>query len=119
MRIESDQQTDGADCFAVESRLRARLKRRSVVDALQTAGLGQGALGPAINADYVDAGRQKSVCIVELPLWAAEFDLDTTTGAADWIDSARTTGTISEDQPEEKNVDTEKVASDGTITPVP
>lgn len=95
-KIESQAGTDALNCFAVESRLRARLRRKSIVAALQTAGLGMGKMSPAIAADYVKFDRQMSVCIVELPIHAAENDMDDTTGTDEWIDSARATGTLTE-----------------------
>ncbi len=115
LKIVSQQQVSSLDCFGVESLIRTRLKRSSIVDALQTAGLGVGGYGPAMHADYDDHGRKMSACIVEVPMWAAENDIDDTEGSADWIESVRGTGETGSDI---EAVDTERVDADGTITPV-
>lgn len=95
-KIESQAGTDSLNCFAVESRLRTRLARKSIGDALQAAGMGMGDMTPAIAADYVKFDRQMSVCICEMPFHAAENDMDDTTGTNDWIESTRAIGTMAD-----------------------
>lgn len=90
VKLESFRQSDGGvDAQAVADRLRTRWRSRHVRKMLQAAELGTSDIGPTITADFAVDKRQKSCAILEIPLWAVAYELDTAPGATDWIETVR------------------------------
>jgi hypothetical protein len=94
VKVESFRQSGGNTAQALASQIRTRLGRASVVAALKAARIAIADVGPALTADFVVDDRQKSAAIMELLVWAAENDRDTTEGAGNWIETARATNEV-------------------------
>lgn len=86
-------------------RLRTRLRRESVLGALQEAGVALVSIGSTINADFDVDGRLWSCGILELSLRCSEVDTDTESDG-DWINEVSTAE------------DNALTAPDGTAVPV-
>ena len=86
VRIESESQADGEDAVGqLASYLRTRLRRPTILAALQAAGLGLADILPTVTADYVDQDRDLSVSVTDLLVLAAESDKAAPTGTG-WIE---------------------------------
>lgn len=86
VKIETQNQADDAIALVYADRLRVRIQRQSVVDALASAGLALADVSATTKVNVTRQGRVLSVYITELTLNAAENDVDDTPGAGDWIE---------------------------------
>lgn len=75
IRIEADTQKPGENAQAVAMRLRARLSRSNVLDALQAGNVALVEVMPTINADYRDQDARKvSLAVVDVLFATTEND---------------------------------------------
>jgi hypothetical protein len=85
VRIETPDQRPGNESVgALASRLRTRLGRDSVIDALYEAGIAIVDILPTVDADYPADGGWVSASITDVILSACEWDVDDT-ASPDWI----------------------------------
>lgn len=88
VRIESQNAADTAIANNYADRLRTRLKRQSVRDTLNAAGLAVSFIQPAQQVDFKSQDRWSSVEVIDVMLNAVENDTDDTT------DAGTTVGTV-------------------------
>jgi hypothetical protein len=78
VKITSDNQDTNESVSVVAERLRTRLDRESIVEALRVAGIGIGASTDTVAASYKNtSGRVNSVAIIEIDFNLAQNDTDT------------------------------------------
>lgn len=84
--LQADNQEPDADAVGIlAGRLRTRLRRREILDALLEAGVAFVRMGPSIEVDYTDInGREISASTTEMTFACAEIDVDESEDAS-WI----------------------------------
>jgi hypothetical protein len=106
VRFETQDGSDSGIAVTYADRLRARIRRRSIADALRAAEVSVATIQDTQTIDGVKSqSRVLSVAVVDLIMNGVENDVDTTEGAGDWVKQASMTGTLTN--------------ADGTKTTVP
>jgi len=106
VRFETQDGSDSGVALVYADRLRTRIRRRSIADALLAAEVSVATMNDTQTFDGIRMqGRIISVAAMDLIMNGVENDVDTTQGAGDWIKQASMTGTLTD--------------TDGTITTVP
>ena len=86
VKVVSDDANTGESVTVVSERLRTRLYRGKVLNALKDAGVGVGAMGPSIDIPYAGTnGRAYSASITEIDFNLVSVDVDTT-ASGDYIE---------------------------------
>lgn len=81
IRVESDQAT-GAEPLTIADRLRVRLMRDSVIEAMRNEKLALAGFAPTQVIDFKRDGRALCVAVLDVFLNAAEIDIDDTASGA-------------------------------------
>jgi len=95
VRIELQDESDTALRDVYADRMRVRVWRESVAKPLRAAGISVADIRPTVSVDGIRAqNRVLSVAVIEFLMNAAENDVDTTPGSAEWIAEVKSTGTL-------------------------
>lgn len=90
VRIVSESQANGAEAVGHHSSLlRTRIRRQSVLAALRESHVALSTVFPTVYADYESDERMVSAAITDIVFLSREWDVDTTEGTADWIETAQ------------------------------
>lgn len=83
-RVETNDQTPGADASQITSNIQTRLQRRSVQETLDAVGVSLATIADPIGGDYPFDDRMQSVSQVDVLFNLVESDVDTT-DSGDWF----------------------------------
>jgi hypothetical protein len=88
IRIESDSQTDAVSALTYEERIRTRLNRPAMGDAMRAVGVSIAEIQASQTVDFKLQDRELSVCVIDVLMNGVSNDADDTVGAGDVIESA-------------------------------